>query len=34
MQIQKALIVRWGGGIPVDTASSLIGGMAESDYKP
>ena len=26
-QIRKALMVRWGGGIHVNTVSSLVGGM-------
>ena len=34
MQIWKAWMVWWGGIIRVGTASSLVSGTTESDYKP
>ena len=34
MQIWKISMVWWGGGIHVSIVSSLVGRMAESNYKP
>ena len=34
MQIQKASMIQWGGGIHVSTVSGLVGGTAELNYKP